>query len=149
MHGTVSDEKVVKVAASEAWKLFGTLQLAKFMELRISASDLHQNRGLRRGRRRWDHPPRVIPSGHIQGDGQWFKEKLVVVDDEKRVKMVEGGYLNLGFTLYRFRVEVIEAVAEQCIVRRTIEYELKEEAAANAALASIQPLTALMQLAAH
>lgn len=82
-----------------------------------------------------------------------YKEKFTVVDHEKRVKeteVVEGGYLELGFTLYRVRFEVIEVESneKQCITRSTIEYELKEEAAANAAFVSIQPLTAIMQASA-
>lgn len=32
MYGTASDERAVKVPASEAWKLIGTLQLAYFIE---------------------------------------------------------------------------------------------------------------------
>lgn len=32
MSGTISDEIVVKVPASEAWKLYGTLQLAKHVQ---------------------------------------------------------------------------------------------------------------------
>lgn len=84
---------------------------------------------------------------------KWFKEKFTVVDDEKRVKVaevVEGGYLDAGFTMYRVTLEVTEAEEEkqQCVIRTTLEYELKEEAAANAFLASIQPLAAIMQLAA-
>ena len=74
-----------------------------------------------------------------------------MVDDEKRVKVaevVEGGYLDVGFTMYRITLEVTEAEEEDCVIRTTLEYELKEEAAANAFLASIQPLAAIMQLAA-
>lgn len=75
------------------------------------------------------------------------------MDDEKRVKeteVVEGGILDLGFTLYRIRFEVIEKVGfpNQCITKATIEYEVKEEAAANASLVSIEPLTAIMKGAA-
>ncbi|KAL0282911.1 UNVERIFIED_CONTAM: hypothetical protein Sangu_0729200 [Sesamum angustifolium] len=82
-----------------------------------------------------------------------FKEKFAVVDDERRVKVsevVEGGYLDMGFTLYRICMEVIEKEGQkgECIVRGSIEYELKEEAAANAALVSIEPVVAVMQVAA-
>lgn len=61
---------------------------------------------------------------------QWYKEKFTVVDNErvKVAKVVEGGYLNLGFTLYRFRLEVIEEEGKEneCFVQYTIEYELDE-----------------------
>ncbi|KAL0382523.1 UNVERIFIED_CONTAM: hypothetical protein Scaly_0539600 [Sesamum calycinum] len=82
----------------------------------------------------------------------WYKEKCTVVDDERRVKdaeMLEGGLMDLGFTLYRYQMEVIEKEGKrgECIVRGSIEFELKE-AAANAALGSIEPLVAVMQVAA-
>ena len=78
------------------------------------------------------------------------KEKFMVVDHEKRVKeveVVEGGFLDLGFTLYRVRFKVIEVEGneKQCIIRYGIEYELKEEAAANVALIAIQTLIAVVQ----
>ncbi|XP_042044024.1 norbelladine synthase-like [Salvia splendens] len=84
---------------------------------------------------------------------QSFKEKFMVVDNEKRVKeaeVVEGGFLDLGFTLYRMRFNVIkvEGNEKQCITRSKIEYELKEEAAANVEIASIKPFTGLMLLCA-
>ena len=65
----------------------------------------------------------------------------MVLDHEKRVReveVVEGGFLDLGFTLYRVRFEVIEVEGneKQCIIRYTIEYELKEEAVENIALVS-------------
>ncbi|XP_011084751.1 S-norcoclaurine synthase 2-like [Sesamum indicum] len=150
MVGRVWEEKEVKVPASEAWKLYGSLQLGKLVKEAL---------------------PNVVSKIEVvQGDGSAgtilqvvlppgtagltsYKEKYTVVDDERRVKeaeVVEGGVLDLGFTLYRVRTEVIEKEGkkEECVVRATIEYELREEAAANAALVSIEPLVAVMQLAA-
>ncbi|KAK6118474.1 hypothetical protein DH2020_047741 [Rehmannia glutinosa] len=149
MFGTVSDEREVSVPASEAWKLYGGLRLANFVGEEL---------------------PGLLSKIHVvQGDGgvgtilevfyppgteglMSYKEKFTVVDDEKRVKeaeVVEGGYLDLGFTMYRVRFEVIEKDGisnNQCITRATIEYEVKDEAAA--ALVSIQPLVTVMQAAA-
>ncbi|KAL0282187.1 UNVERIFIED_CONTAM: hypothetical protein Sangu_2966700 [Sesamum angustifolium] len=150
MMGRVWEEMEVKVPASEAWKLYGSLLLTKVV---VEVLPHHFNR-----------------IEVVEGDGsaetilhifldpgkagpKSYKEKLTVVDDERRVKvaeLVEGGFLDLGFTLYRMRGEVIEkeGKAEECIVRGTIEYELKEEAAGNAALVSTEPLRALMQATA-
>ncbi|KAL2249151.1 UNVERIFIED_CONTAM: hypothetical protein Sindi_2388800 [Sesamum indicum] len=60
--------------------------------------------------------------------------------------MVDEGLPNL----FRVRLEVIEEEGQkgECMVRGSIEYELKEEAAGNAASVSIQPLLAVMKLAA-
>ncbi|XP_042054933.1 norbelladine synthase-like [Salvia splendens] len=152
MYGTISDEKTVDVPAADAWKLYSTLQLAKVVEEAlpgfISRIDVVQGDG-----GAGTILELVFPPG-IEGGLKSYKEKFTVVDHEKRVKeteVVEGGYLDLGFTLYRVRFEVIEVEGneKQCITRSTIEYELKEEAAANVALVSIQPLTAIMQLSAQ
>ncbi|KAK2977849.1 hypothetical protein RJ640_017049 [Escallonia rubra] len=63
------------------------------------------------------------------------KEKFTIVDDSKRVKeaeVEEGGFLDLGFNLYRFRFEILEKGENSCITKGTVEYDLKEEVAANA-----------------
>ncbi|KAL0403328.1 UNVERIFIED_CONTAM: hypothetical protein Sradi_1973600 [Sesamum radiatum] len=152
MEGRVWEEIEVKVPASEAWKVYGSLQLAKivgeklpdfFSKVEVVDGDgsagtiLHVS----------------LPPGTETAGLPWYKEKYTVVDDERRVKdaeVVEGGLMDLGFTLYRYRMEVIEKEGKkgECIVRGSIEYELKEEAAANAALVSIEPLLAVMQVAA-
>ncbi|KAH6809762.1 hypothetical protein C2S51_027545 [Perilla frutescens var. frutescens] len=151
MFGTVSDEKVVKVPASEAWKLYSTLQLAKIVQEAlpglITKIDVVEGDGAAGTILELFFPP------GMEGGLKSYKEKFTVVDNEKRVKeteVVEGGYLDLGFTLYRVRFEVIEVEGkhDECITRSTIEYHLKDEAAANASLVSIQPLVAIMQLAA-
>jgi hypothetical protein len=54
--------------------------------------------------------------------------------------MIEGGYLDFGFTLFRVRLQVIEKGEDLSIIKSSIEYEVKEENAANASLVSVQPL---------
>lgn len=59
------------------------------------------------------------------------------VDNECRIKdadVVEGGYLNLGFTFFRTRFEILENGCNSSVLRVTIFYELKDEYAANASL---------------
>lgn len=67
----------------------------------------------------------------------------------KVAEAVEGGYLDVGFTLYRVQFDVIEKGKESCITRSTIEYDLKEDSAANASMVSIQMLVTLMEAAAN
>ncbi|KAK4480570.1 hypothetical protein RD792_013648 [Penstemon davidsonii] len=151
MFGTVSDEIEVNVPASEAWKLYSSLQLAKIVGEAL--------------------PSLISKVDVVQGDGnagtilhiffaaagapglESYKEKFTVVDHEKRVKeaeVVEGGFLDLGFTLYRVRFEIIgkKDSENQCITKASIEYEVREEVAVNASMVSIQPLATVMQLAA-
>lgn len=77
-----------------------------------------------------------------------------MIDDEKKVReaeIIEGGHLDFGFTLYRVRIEVKDNLNDEmgssCLVKTTIEYEVKEEAKDNAKLATIEPFVVLMKLA--
>lgn len=86
----------------------------------------------------------------MEGGLNTYTEKFTVVDNERRIKvakLVEGGYLHLGFTSYLVRIEVMEKEGKpnECITRTTIEFELKEEAVANASLPKIQYFTNLME----
>ena len=49
----------------------------------------------------------------------------------KELEVMEGGYLDLGLTLFRVRFEIIENDNDSCIIKSTIEYDVKEEAVAN------------------
>ncbi|KAI5390926.1 norbelladine synthase [Lathyrus oleraceus] len=77
-----------------------------------------------------------------------YNEKFTKIDNEKHIKeveVVEGGYLDFGFKLFRVRFEVIEKGEDSSIIKSTLEYEAKEEA--NASLVSIDPLANIVQVA--
>ena len=79
-----------------------------------------------------------------------YKEKFTKIDNEARIKeaeVIEGGYLDLGFSHYLVRFEITEKANDSCIIKTTIEYQVKEEAAANASLVSIEPLANVVLLA--
>ncbi|XP_042020193.1 norbelladine synthase-like [Salvia splendens] len=151
MYGTMSAEMTVDVPATKAWKVYGTRQLPKVAE--EANSDFISRVDVVQGDGGAGTILEVVFRPGMRGGMKSFKEKFIVVDNEKRVKeaeVVEGGFLDLGFTLYRMRFNVIEVEGneKQCITRSTIEYELKEEAAANVEIASIKPFTGLMLLCA-
>ncbi|XP_057785525.1 norbelladine synthase-like [Salvia miltiorrhiza] len=109
MSGTISNEKTVNVPASEAWKLYDTLQLAKIMEEAlpslISKIDVVQGDGGA------ETVLELFFAPGMEGGLKSYKEKFTVEDEEKRVKemeVVEGGYMEMGFTVYRVRLEVME-----------------------------------------
>jgi hypothetical protein len=54
--------------------------------------------------------------------------------------------LDIGFTLVRIRFEVIEKGEDSSIIKSTIEYEIKEEDAANVSLISIQTLANIVEV---
>ena len=77
-----------------------------------------------------------------------YKEKFIKLDNEKRLKeteVVEGGYLELGFTLFLIRFKVIEKDNDSCIIKSTIEYDVKEEAA-NASYVTIDAVANIAEL---
>ncbi|XP_045819555.1 norbelladine synthase-like [Trifolium pratense] len=108
MFGQLEHELEMHVPASEAWDLFGGLGIGKLVEKEM--------------------PEKFQMVELIEGDGgvgtilkltftpvspgpTGLNEKFIKIDTEKRIKeieVVEGGYLDLGFTLYRIRLEVIE-----------------------------------------
>ncbi|XP_038900688.1 norbelladine synthase-like [Benincasa hispida] len=146
MVSEISNETEIPAPAAKVWELYGTVEFAKFLPL---------------------HLPNVIEKiEFLEGDGSEgtllhvtfapglggarYKEKLVKVDNEKRLKIaqiMEGSYLDQGFSLYRFCFQIIEKDEGSCIVKSTVQYELKEEAAENASLANVQPLIAIAQAA--
>ncbi|KAL5568262.1 hypothetical protein UlMin_024837 [Ulmus minor] len=146
-NGQLSHELEVNVPASEAWDLFGTLRLSKFIEEQCSSLvqkiDLVEGDG---------GVGTVVDIKFVPGTPgvTGYKEKFTKIDNEARIKeaeAVEGGYLDLGFSHYLVRFEIIEKANDSCIIKTTIEYQVKEEAAANASLVSIEPLANVVLLA--
>ncbi|XP_015878533.3 norbelladine synthase [Ziziphus jujuba] len=139
--GQVSHELEVKVPAGQVWELYGSLRLAYLVQQQLSnliekVDVIHGDGGV----------GTVLQLTFVPGfpSGRVCKEKFTKVDDEKRVKeseVIEGGFLDLGFTLYRVRFEIIEKEDDKessSIIKSTIEYDVKEEAAANASFVSIK-----------
>ncbi|MED6148741.1 hypothetical protein PIB30_055747 [Stylosanthes scabra] len=147
MFGKLEHELELDVAASEAWNLFGTIEIAKFVEKEMP--QVFQKVELIEGDGGLGTVLKLTFVPGIPGPPS-YKEKFTKIDNEKRIKeteVVEGGYLELGFTLFRVKFEVIEKGEDSSIIKSTIEYELKEEHAANASLVSTQILANIAQLA--
>ncbi|KAF9605489.1 hypothetical protein IFM89_017508 [Coptis chinensis] len=138
MEGKLESKLEVNVPAREIWDIYGGLKLGQLGSKLVP-----------------DHFERVEV---IEGDGgvgtvlrvifppgtpnlTSHIEKFTVVDSEKRIKVAEvikGGYLDLGFSLYRVRFEIIEKDANSSIIKTTIEY--KVDNAARASLVSTASL---------
>ncbi|KAK2978045.1 hypothetical protein RJ640_000706 [Escallonia rubra] len=77
-----------------------------------------------------------------------YEEMYAKVDDKKMIKeaeVISGGYLDLGFTLYRTVFEIIETSKTSCITKATIEYDVNEEDVANFTYVSILPMISMMK----
>lgn len=62
---------------------------------------------------------------------------------------VEGGYLDMGFTLFRVTFQILEKASDRCVIRSIIDYEVAEEHAANASnMVNSQVLEAIAKVAA-
>nr|XP_043611423.1 norbelladine synthase-like [Erigeron canadensis] len=145
MFGTLSEETQVKVPATKAWALYGTLELGKVASGTILESvDLVEGDGA---------VGTILKLTLKPGLGlTYYKEKFTKIDHENKIKeteVVEGGFLDLGFNLYRFRIEIKEIPNDDtsCRVICTIEFEVKEEFAANASFVTAEPMIALMSVA--
>nr|A0A3G5BB24.1 RecName: Full=Norbelladine synthase; Short=NpNBS [Narcissus pseudonarcissus]AYV96792.1 norbelladine synthase [Narcissus pseudonarcissus] len=139
MKGSLSHELEVSLPADQLWQVYSTLRLAQ-----LSAELL----------------PTVISKVEVEeGDGgvgtllrvtyalgipgmKYHKERFVKIDHEKRLKealFVEGGHLDLGFSSYLIRLEILEKGHNSSVIKSTVEYEVDEEHAANASFATTDP----------
>ncbi|NP_001237429.1 Norbelladine synthase-like [Glycine max] len=147
MFGQLEHELELHVPASEAWDLFGALEIGKLVAQELP--ELFQKVELTEGDGGVGTVLKLTFAPGVPGPAG-YKEKFTKIDNEKRIKeteVVEGGYLELGFTLFRVRLEVIEKGEESSIIKSTVEYEVKEENAANASLVTIQPVATIAELA--
>ncbi|KAJ1406693.1 START-like domain superfamily [Sesbania bispinosa] len=147
MFGQLEHELELHVPASEAWDLFGTLQIGKLVEKEMPQK--FQKVELTEGDGGVGTILKLTFTPGVPGPAS-CKEKFTKIDNEKRIKeseVVEGGYLELGFTLFRIRFQVIEKGEDSSIIKSTIEYQVKEEDAANASLVSLQSVANIAQVA--
>ncbi|KAL9243701.1 hypothetical protein vseg_017557 [Gypsophila vaccaria] len=147
MKGELSSEIEVNVVASKAWELYGTLELAKFVEQNLPLVDKIE---LVQGDGRVGTIFNIVFAPGTPGLSS-YKEKYIKVDHEKYIKeaeVIEGGYLDFGFTLYRVRFEIIDKGSNKCGIKSSIEYELKEGVDSNLSnLVTIKPLEDIATLA--
>ncbi|KAJ0502983.1 putative (S)-norcoclaurine synthase [Helianthus annuus] len=147
MFGSLSEEVEVKVSADKAWQLYGTIKLGE-----IAAKHTLEHIDIIEGDGGVGTIIKVTfkPGSRVS----YCKEKFTMIDNDKMVReveIIEGGYLDFGFTLYRIRIEVKDnpndETGSSCVVKMTIEYKVKEEAADNVSLATIEPFVVLMKFA--
>ncbi|XP_028772021.1 S-norcoclaurine synthase 2-like [Neltuma alba] len=107
MFGKVEHEAELNVPAIEAWDLFSSLRIGKILEKELSILQkvevLEGDGGVGTIQKLTFKPGVEGPAG--------YKEKFTKIDNDRRIKeveIVEGGYLELGFSAFRVRLEVIE-----------------------------------------
>ncbi|KAL3721926.1 hypothetical protein ACJRO7_034298 [Eucalyptus globulus] len=144
MFGQLSHEAEVKVGASKAWDLYGTIKLALMVKEHLRDTflqvDILEGDG---------GVGTVIKL--VLAEGFSYKEKFTKVDQEHHVKeteMIEGGLRDMGFSLYRVRLEVIGKEEEElCVIKSTIEYEVPDDGSVDVSIISVKPFADIAEVA--
>ncbi|KAK3035491.1 hypothetical protein RJ639_033950 [Escallonia herrerae] len=157
MHGTLSDGLEVNVPAQVAWQIYGTLQITHvthtFDKIEVLQGDGGVGTTLKLTLPAVLHLTMKFLTSYVLIETgttvfSSYEEMYTKVDDEKMIKeaeVISGGYLDLGFTLYRTRFEIIETSKTSCITKTTIEYDVNEEDVANFTYVSILPMISMMK----
>ncbi|XP_010274281.1 PREDICTED: S-norcoclaurine synthase 2-like [Nelumbo nucifera] len=134
MRGQVTNELDVDVPVDDIWAVYGTPVLPTHIvqlqpDVFQKVDFIHGNGGV----------GTILYVQLVPGapEPRTWKEKFIKIDDEERLKvirMIEGGYLDLGFTLFEYNTQIIEKDAESCTIRSTTVFEVDEKFEANAAL---------------
>ncbi|PIA58614.1 hypothetical protein AQUCO_00500508v1 [Aquilegia coerulea] len=136
MVGQVENELEVKVPAAVLWEIYKGLELGRlgsrlvpefFERVEVVEGDGSVGTILKI----------VFPEGSLV---PYHKEKFTVIDNEKRLKVaeiIEGGFLNLGFCLYRVLLQIIEKDPESSIIKSVIQFEVEPGSEADTSLITI------------
>ncbi|XP_059287318.1 norbelladine synthase-like [Lycium ferocissimum] len=144
MLGNFSEQIQINAPASEVWKLYGTIELANFVveitpHIVEKVEVIEGNGGAG-----------TVLQVSLPGNAP-YKEKYVSVDDEKRVKeveVVEGGFLDLGFTFYGVKFEVIESDENSSILKLTIDFETKDVEKIHLTIGNLQAFGVILKASA-
>ncbi|KAB5564190.1 hypothetical protein DKX38_004244 [Salix brachista] len=144
MKGELSEETLVGAPATAVWSVYRGLELGilvdKLLGHVLGKVEVIEGDG---------GVGTIVKLTFPGTSGGYMKEIFRIMDYEKRVKeteMIEGGHLDLGFDVYRIRLEIIEKDAdESTIIRYTIRYELDDTKAELASLVTIKPLQTMAE----
>ncbi|KAJ6942952.1 S-norcoclaurine synthase 1-like [Populus alba x Populus x berolinensis] len=143
MKDELSEETLVQAPASAVWSAYRGLELGRLVDKLLGhvVGKVEVIEG--------DGGVGTIVKLTFPGtSGGYMKEIFRIMDDEKRVKeteMIEGGYIDLGFDVYRIRLEIIEKDAESTIIRSTVKYEFDDTKTELASLVTVKPLQTMAE----
>ncbi|XP_022745970.1 S-norcoclaurine synthase 2-like [Durio zibethinus] len=146
MHGHISQDTLLEVPAVVVWDVYRGLELGKLADelLRdvIGSVEVVHGDGSVGTIVKVTFPPGTPGSSYL-------KEMFTKIDDEHRLKeteIIEGGFKDAGFELYRIRLQIIEKDAESCIVRSSVEYEIDDKLEEIASMATTKPLEIIAEV---
>ncbi|XP_026440290.1 S-norcoclaurine synthase 2-like [Papaver somniferum] len=128
MRGHVTNEMdVVGASADEIWAVYGSKDLPKliitlapgvFEKIDYIEGDGGQGTILH-----------IVMAQGIPEPREW-REKFVTVDHCRRVKQlqqIQGGYLDMGFSLYKVTYEILPKDKNSCIIKSTVQIDLDDK----------------------
>ncbi|KAK2966547.1 hypothetical protein RJ640_002853 [Escallonia rubra] len=142
--GKLSAEMEVKAPAREAWDICGTLKLIDvvvpsiFKEIKVLKGDGGVGTIL----------DLIFNPGAPFSS---YEERIHKVDERKMSKEIDvyrGGFLEVGFNMFRISWDVKPKSKTSCIIKVTLEFDVKEESVANISYVSIQPFIGMMKAVA-
>ncbi|XP_061981049.1 norbelladine synthase-like isoform X1 [Populus nigra] len=149
MKDELSEETLVQAPASAVWSAYRGLELGRLTDKLlghvVGKVEVIEGDGGVGTIVKLTFPVSMILSGT---SGGFMKEIFRIMDDEKRVKeteVIEGGYIDLGFDVYRIRLEIIEKDAESTIIRSTVKYEFDDIKTELASLVTVKPLQTMAE----
>ncbi|KAI3816218.1 hypothetical protein L1987_15909 [Smallanthus sonchifolius] len=148
MFTNISKEMEVKTSITKAWDVYSTLKLAMIIQSKLNhlfGIDILEGDG------GVGTVIKVTPRSDVSGLTA-YKERFTKVDHEKMMKeveIIEGGFLEFGFTSYRITSEFLENQTDDSFtIRVTFEYEADEDVVTNAdATATIKPIMNMFEFA--
>ncbi|CAN6173780.1 unnamed protein product [Urochloa humidicola] len=145
MEGSLCHEFETDLPAADVWEIYGGLRLGQLVPQLL---------------------PHVLPRiDHLEGDGgvgtallvyfppgaagpRTHKEVFTKIDNENYIKeatVVEGGFLDLGFKKFIFRLEIIAKGENASLICSSIKYEVDEEHKSNVTFVSTGALAAIAE----
>ncbi|KDP39526.1 hypothetical protein JCGZ_02546 [Jatropha curcas] len=145
MRGQQSVETAVGVPAGEVWEAYRGIELGRLVDQLlgdvVGKVEVVEGDGGVGTIVKLTFPPGTPGIGYL-------KEIFRKMDDENRVKeteVIEGGYKDLGFDVYRIRLEIIEKDRESSIIRSTVEYEIDDTKPELASFVTTKPLEVMAE----
>ncbi|KAK6243774.1 hypothetical protein QUC31_010183 [Theobroma cacao] len=146
MRGHLSQDTAAEVPAAVIWDVYRGLQLGKLADELlgdvVGKVEVVQGDGGVGTIVKVTFPPGTPGPGYM-------KERITIIDDEIRLKegeTIEGGFKDVGFDVYRMRLQILEKDAESSIVRSSVDYEIDDKLQELASQATTKPMEILAEV---
>ncbi|KAK9095525.1 hypothetical protein Scep_026994 [Stephania cephalantha] len=141
MRGHVTNELDVDLPADEIWAIYRSPEFPKLI-LGMLPPGVLEKLEVVEGDGGAGCVLHIILAPGFPGPCEW-KERFVEINDETKTKVVrqiEGGFLDIGFTLYEDVFKIIERGPSSCTIQSSAFFEVKDEFESKASLITADTL---------